>query len=100
MEYRWVEKKPGQWWHAQIVDGKPWLGGSGNVIYPPDMYVEFAADPQGKPLPVACVHLWRLLNGAMPDDADEASDEYLHLCDSGAVDDWVEALTQLKRIWA
>jgi hypothetical protein len=98
MGYKWVEKKPGEWWHAQLVDGNPWLGAvqEGNTYYPPDMYVSFSArDEDGKPYSEACWHLWKLYNGKMPDDPGDDDQDYWHICGKNALKELIEALTSL-----
>jgi hypothetical protein len=95
--YRWVEKKPGEWWHAQLVDGEPWLGpdpGPGGTLYPPDKFVSFPCGDDGKPLEYSCWHLYALYNGAMPPDPGEDCD-YLHICGADHLADLIAELTAL-----
>lgn len=101
MDWRWVEKKPGQWWHAQVVDGEPWLGvPEATVMYPPDMYVDFAPSTDGMPLSEACWHLRKLYNGKMPDDPGAEDEDYWHLCGMEGANELIGALRDLLDTFA
>lgn len=89
----WHERAPGEWWHCQVGKHGP-MTGSGN---PPDSYVQFPADEQGKMLPEGCLHYYSLYNGAMPLTATDDEIDYLHICGKNGLDELIQSLTDLRQ---
>ena len=88
--YEWREHERGEWWYDQTGPRES------HIEYPPDMYVSFPADSDGRPFDTACLHLYSLYNGAMPHEGGEDDVDYLHICGAEGIDDLIAALTELR----